>query len=385
MRLAVIGRLLVTVLLARRGLTGTPRRILQGGETLDKVQYNGRPDSPADDAFGASSVADALGSGDGSNLAATPLPKHRRAVTWVTQKDAATELVAISQPSTISDIEQLKNYVYDGNSGIKSFAYHLEMGAAPQRHPAEFPHVAPKHLLTPRAQGLGRQPGEDYSPRFHGTCTADKAVGQQYGVAKKATLVVVTIADLSVEEFTAGFQEIAIDLVAHPERRKFSVVTLSICGPRHDPEDPVLPPAMQLLKNAVQEVMDMDVPVVVAAGNGMSAAFAEMFPDNFPLVVVGANDLKINDKAPYSQLYPTLYAVGSDTTCWAESTTTPDTRLEGTSGGQIANLLSYDDVPIDTSDGKLVQSMKDYFESDRGGWDRRPHAHVLWNGVLTSS
>ncbi|KAB5549458.1 hypothetical protein GE09DRAFT_1223283 [Coniochaeta sp. 2T2.1] len=132
--------------------------------------------------------------------------------------------------STISDIAQLKHYVYEGNAGTKSFVYHLEMGAAPQRHPAvRISSRCTEAFVDPEGSRIGPSASEDYSPRFHGTCTADKAVGQQYGVAKKATLVVVTIADLSVQEFAAGFQEIAKDLVSHgshPQRRKFSVVTL---------------------------------------------------------------------------------------------------------------------------------------------------------------
>lgn len=50
--------------------------------------------------------------------------------------------------------------------------------------------------------------------------------------------------------------------------------------------------------------------------------------------------------------------------------------------GEIANLLAYDNVPIDTSDGKLVENMRDYLEtSEAAGWTRSGGLRVLWNGV----
>ncbi|OIW27885.1 hypothetical protein CONLIGDRAFT_634211 [Coniochaeta ligniaria NRRL 30616] len=50
--------------------------------------------------------------------------------------------------------------------------------------------------------------------------------------------------------------------------------------------------------------------------------------------------------------------------------------------GQIANLLSYDKVPFDTSSGNLVTNARDYIKSNpAAGWERRDHARVLWNGV----
>jgi hypothetical protein len=46
---------------------------------------------------------------------------------------------------------------------------------------------------------------------------------------------------------------------------------------------------------------------------------------------------------------------------------TPVTNEEGTSfataivASEVANLLSYDQIPFYTSDGKLVKNMKEYF------------------------
>lgn len=50
--------------------------------------------------------------------------------------------------------------------------------------------------------------------------------------------------------------------------------------------------------------------------------------------------------------------------------------------GQIAVLLSSDEVPIDTSNGNLVRNMRDYLKTnDAAGWTRSGDIRALWNGV----
>lgn len=45
-------------------------------------------------------------------------------------------------------------------------------------------------------------------------------------------------------------------------------------------------------------------------------------------------------------------------------------------------LLSYDNVPIDTSNGNLVRNMRDYLKTnDAAGWARSGDIRALWNGV----
>ncbi len=70
----------------------------------------------------------------------------------------------------------------------------------------------------------GKKAGKDNSigrMPFHGTCTADKALGAQYGAAKKATLTTVVMARAMLAEILSAFSQIATDLRDHPERRKF--------------------------------------------------------------------------------------------------------------------------------------------------------------------
>ena len=49
--------------------------------------------------------------------------------------------------------------------------------------------------------------------------------------------------------------------------------------------------------------------------------------------------------------------------------------------GEVANLLAYDTVPFDTSDGNLVKNLKAYLQSDQASWERVDGIRVLWNGV----
>lgn len=54
--------------------------------------------------------------------------------------------------------------------------------------------------------------------------------------------------------------------------------------------------------------------------------------------------------------------------------------------GQIANLLSYDEIPIDTSNGNLIKNMRDYLkENPAAGWVRSGDTRVLWNGVTEAN
>ncbi|KAH6665597.1 hypothetical protein B0J14DRAFT_605448 [Halenospora varia] len=69
--------------------------------------------------------------------------KAKREISYNTQKDTVTELVEASQPSTIPDVKNLKNYVYESNEGTNSFIYHLEEGVAYKSQPNEFPNRVP--------------------------------------------------------------------------------------------------------------------------------------------------------------------------------------------------------------------------------------------------
>ncbi|KAG4255894.1 hypothetical protein FPRO04_11513 [Fusarium proliferatum] len=224
-------------------------------------------------------------------------------ILYETQSGAPTELVSISQPSTIPQLRDLKNYVHESHSGGQSFLYYVETGVAFKAQREEFRNVASQHLLTDIAMENGDKPwfddddeGEDDEDMHsHGTCGAGKALGTRFGVSKKATLIVVRMHEVTSEEFQAALELILADLEDHPE-----LGDPIECLPR-DSKDPV-------------------------------------------------------ERAGTSYAAPQV-------------------------AGEIANLLSYEKVPFDTSDGNLVKNLKTYLQSDAASWERYPGIRVLWNGV----
>jgi len=121
-------------------------------------------------------------------------------------------------------------------------------------------------------------------------------------------------------------------------------------------------------------------------------------PD-FPIVVAGATTFG-GQLTAFSQDGPHvfLYAPGERITCLGGNSKTLLTDKEGTSfattitSGEVANLLSYDKVPFDTSNGNLVKNLRDYLKTDAGSWPRytkaddpkNPNAkdyRLVWNGV----
>lgn len=177
-----------------------------------------------------------------------------------------------------------------------------------------------KHLQTAKAPVQGFQPDQDHSPLnhpSHSTCTAGKALGKTYGVAKNAKLIAVQLGATDTREIIASFYEIEHDLLINPERRKRSVITMSLLGPPNDGTSE----KAQTLKKLVSTMMNIDVPVVIAAGNeaprrpvidslpGIWAA-----PD-FPILVIGSTNKEgqvARDSQGGEQVF--LHAVGEGIT-----------------------------------------------------------------------
>lgn len=257
----------------------------------------------------------------------------------------------------------------------------------------EFPNVVPddEHLQTDIVKEYGIFPWEDIQPDSHGTCTADKAVGKNYGVAKQAKLVIVQIIDVNVEELIIAMRLIIQDITGRPERKKKSVVSMSLyLDPGADGN------AEHLFYEFIKKLLDMDVPMVVCSGNFAQnpqrldvdtypALFAE---PKYPLIVVGSTDHG-GARSSFSQGGPcvTLHAGGNKITCMLKRGDDPATDRWGTSfaapivAGEVANLLSYDTVPFDTSDGNLAKSVRDYLQTDAASWARTPDIRMIWNGV----
>ncbi|VZH97917.1 unnamed protein product [Fusarium fujikuroi] len=255
-----------------------------------------------------------------------------------------------------------------------------------------------QHLLTDMAMENGDKPwfddddeGEDDEDMHsHGTCGAGKALGTRFGVSKKATLIVVRMHEVTSEEFQAALELILADLEDHPERQKNSVVTMSLTLGQDWEEDDNLPDFTELF----QKLFAMDVPLVCISGNieeGFEEPEVDEYPPlmegpDLPLIVVGSVD-STGNRSEFSKGGPhvTLHAVGDPIECLPRDSKDPVERA-GTSygmpiditksflqltqastaapqvAGEIANLLSYEKVPFDTSDGNLVKNLKTYLQ-----------------------
>ncbi|RKL50662.1 hypothetical protein BFJ72_g115 [Fusarium proliferatum] len=215
--------------------------------------------------------------------------------------------------------------------------------------------------------------------------------------------------EITSEEFQAALELILADLEDHPERQKKSVVTMSLTLGQDWEEDDNLPDLTELF----QRLFAMDVPLVCISGNieeGFEEPEVEEYPPlmegpDLPLIVVGSVD-STGNRSEFSKGGPhvTLHAVGDPIECLPRDSKDPVERA-GTSygmpiditksflkltqastaapqvAGEIANLLSYEKVPFDTSDGNLVKNLKTYLQSDAASWERYPGIRVLWNGV----
>lgn len=153
----------------------------------------------------------------------------------------------------------------------------------------------------------------------HGTCTAGKALGAEYGVCKKATLVVVRLHDIDQNEVEEALELILQDIDNHPERRKRSVVSMSLSmGTEWSDED------INAFKDLAHRLIDKDIPFVCIAGNieeGPPQPEIDEYPQllqgaDLPVIVVASVD-STGSLSEFSKTGPqvTIHAVGQDVKC----------------------------------------------------------------------
>ncbi|KAF5024502.1 hypothetical protein F66182_3442 [Fusarium sp. NRRL 66182] len=316
-----------------------------------------------------------------------PEPLQKQHVKYETQTNAAPELIAISQPRQ-----------------VESFSHRSD-------RKKEFANVAEQHLLTQAAIDNNDEPWVDDDNDYdsdndghgdddenhnesHGTCGAGKALGTQFGSSKGATLVVVRLHELVSTELYQALGLIITNIDQNPERRKKSVVTMSVTfGNDWDDDD------IQKIKSRFEELFARDVPFVTIADNIYSekdSKEVDAYPSvmegpDLPLIVVGSVN-RAGEMSEFSKAGPhvNIWAVGEEVLCLPKEEGRKPMLVDGTSyafsaaplvAGEIANILSYETVPFDTSDGNLVKNLKAYLLSDKGSWERVPGIRVLWNGV----
>jgi subtilisin family serine protease len=196
-----------------------------------------------------------------------------------------------------------------------------------------------------------------------------------------------------VEEFVEALELIVKDVKARPERKKKSVVTISF-GYEGLLAETNGPGTVNSIRNRIQDLIDIDVPVFAASGNergksgrdNIDTHPALLATPDFPLITVGSAEAD-GPQSLFSQGGPhlTINAVGNQITCMSKTGNTPRAGRWGTSfaaplvAAEAAVLLSYDTVPFDTSDGKLVKNLRNYLQSDKASWNRYEKISMLWS------
>jgi subtilisin family serine protease len=263
--------------------------------------------------------------------------------------------------------------------------------------------VDPKdHIQTNNAINSRQQTWMDLGlvDATHSTCTAGKAVGAGYGTSKQAKLVIVQIAILDGQEINEAIEKIIDDISTKPDRQKKSVVTMSLTGTPPS-TDPARQAVQASTKKHIKTLMDMDVPFFVPAGNdaptipNVDTVPATYASDDYPLFVIGSTtvDGRISTFSQTSdEVF--LHAPGEGITCLPPAGNQPLQPPNGPFGtsfatplvaGEVANLLSYDQVPFDTSTGNLVKNLRKYLQDD-ASWSRTKDSNnkdvpMIWNGV----
>jgi hypothetical protein len=254
---------------------------------------------------------------------------------------------------------------------------------------------------------------DDQTPNGHSTCSASKAAGRLYGVAKNSKLIMAKLGgSIAIRPRSIGtvFGMIASDVLQNGRQKK-CIVSLSWSS---EPPASGIIPQHWIAATAHMRVLmdDLDCVIVKSAGNernpdGTNAAISrcpQVFASNsFPLINVGSVD---NDgiPSPRSQRGSllTVWAPANPVVCQSSTENSPVIK-SGTSYGkvifyistpketvadlnaaapQVAGLIATflslpaNRIPFDISDGQVARNARKFMAAqahDGGGsWVRSP-------------
>ncbi|KAH8705522.1 hypothetical protein BGW36DRAFT_422075 [Talaromyces proteolyticus] len=277
----------------------TPDKLI----SLDDINDPGSDNESASDVSVRSFTPDSRGylaknKKDVDNLEDVPeSPSINKRASPIQQKNVPKEMVIISQAKdTILDLLP-DVYQYDPAGGKGITVYVVDTGATPS-HPEYTNIPGTKRWLFP---GFGKTPDRDQDDKWgHGTCVLSKAVGPSYGIAKNSDVVIVKLqADRKGKGFnilTSTFMDALVEIRSDIEKRNLqgkAVINFSI-RVSMESSDRSLPTIRKVLK----EIIDMDVPVVMASGNNAEEpgrqtvdSYPQLFAKDIPsIILVGAVD-----------------------------------------------------------------------------------------------
>lgn len=354
-----------------------------------------------------------VGNDSSSNLTVHEARMEKRDI--IAQPGKAGEEMSFISQAPETSIFEIKDYVYDDRAGVGITVCVIDTGAN-IKHPEWTGMATPGRWLWPKKTFWttitgGR--GSDTDWLGHGSCVAAKVAGPTYGVAKKASVVMVKAGILSLvfSSYLLKATALIIEDVKSKGLQGKAVVNVSWGWPIEGPNemnDEVRDKWLEM----IEELLDLDVAFITAAGNSNERKFAEAHLgfNSYPqisakkhpeIMVVGATDMD-GYATPWTQMDDDVavsapgmvYGVGAHRglPCSSGGDTGID-YVEGTSfsAPTVAGLAAYfmsissDLSPDDPENkGKIAMKVKEkiqnmaYRRTVRNSRDKGPLA--IWNG-----
>ncbi|GJC92745.1 alkaline serine protease [Colletotrichum higginsianum] len=254
-----------------------------------------------------------------------------------TPKNRIFDLRILSTPPQAKSIAP--NFYYEDPAGKGITVYQVDLGPFSLDHD-EF---ATASKATRRPIDVSTKRGRPASDAEHGTCSASKIVGRTTGTAKRANLVAVRI-DETDWGVVSGLRAAAKDIFDRKLNGK-AVVSISVYARPHFPH------IMDGVRDAVEALVSLDVPVVCPSGNkGIRGEVVEvdglpaLLAKDLPVIVVGSVNRTL-EKSYFSQQgdLVTTWAVGENVRCADYKQPSELMTNTGTSfsGPQVAGIAAY--------------------------------------------
>lgn len=310
-----------------------------------------------------------------------PMQEHvEKREILVRQPQAMAELAFISSPPKT---QAIADYVYYPGAGEGITVYIIDSGLNPLH--TEFSLGVVKRWIY--ANGVAETEVDD-DPSSHGTCLASKIAGREYGVAKKASLIVVK-RSLKLSSWLDAMVKVANDLRRRARAGEriagYNVISMQTSSPRMDKYSLV-----KIRYLILKYLEKYGVIFVCTPGNHASHVnIPASFSPKIPIIPVGSVDIW-GDATPSSPRGPaiTVSAPGSSVQCAKGTGIAGSQRLSGTSvaapavAGLVAYFLSLPDVGpmLRQRSGSIPQAVKQYL-IDMAYIRSYSKVKSIWNGL----
>lgn len=145
----------------------------------------------------------------------------------------------------------------------------------------------------------------------HGTCMASKIAGEDYGVAKAASLIIVKISPF-IGSFLDSLGKIIVDLQQSGKEKSRGRTVINVSGTWSAPLAETRPDAARMLELITKLVEEYEVVMVAQAGSSSSTGQAKyedvdtwpaLLSERYPIITVGAVSSDYNDPE-YGKRFP---------------------------------------------------------------------------------